>query len=341
MDTKKEYGFGPMTRLFQKTDLDPKFILALKALLIYILVIYRGIFLDPFDKFPFLPFVPFLDHIPSMFYTIAIAILFLSIISVLLKKGNYRILSLLSGFIILSLILSSKTFFSNSLTFVACLLILIGLYRDSTYIFRIQIALLYIGAAANKMVDPDWWNGYYFDFFLRDIFNVALYQSIIPDGNLLVAKGLGIATIFIESFLGIAVLIPRITRLTILIGLSFHFVMLAVTSGQLSVLFFFIMSAAFLLISDIKFKPIHIYHHSSFTLRLVSFFDLSESFIFKKRENQSFSVIINNHTYTRYKGMVRIICSPQSLASVFFIAILYDRIDVVLKKMIISVFPFL
>lgn len=326
MDIKKELGFGLKTKLFQNSELSPRVILSLKALLLYVLFIHRGIFLYLPGRLPYLPFLTFLDVLPSYFFSFAIALLFLCILAVLFKKGNYQILSLTSGIILLILIFSSKLVFSNSLTFVACLLVLIGLVREDAYIFRIQISLLYLGAAINKMFDPDWWNGHYFDFFLRDVFDVSFYQSGISSENLTVAKTLGIAAVFSEFIFGIIVLIPKLTRATIILGLIFHGAMLVVTSGQLSVRFLYIMSAAFLLISNINLNSMTVFHRSRILAGIWSYLDLSDSLESKIQQEKSFSVTVDGKTYLGNKAAIKLLLSSQFLLFLYFTAIIFYMI---------------
>jgi len=319
MDNKKDPGYGRKIKLFLNSKLSPHVIIAHKALLLYILITYRRLLLSPFDRFPFLPFISCLDAVPSVIFTGFIFILFGSIFASILKIANYRLVSLISGSIVIILILSSKTLFSNSLTFTACLLILIGLYRKKDYLFRIQISLLYIGASTNKMIDPDWWNGIYFDFFFRDIFNVDFYQSWVPENIFAVAKSFGIATIFTELSLGIAVLIPRITRNTIIFGLLFHASILVITSGQLSKIFFYIMCAGYLLISKINIQPLKLSYKSNALLKFVRYLDPSDSIILGNQTNDKFILQTNNGNYYGIKGVMRLFFSKQVLISAFFL----------------------
>lgn len=217
----KKPGAGLKTMLFHKPELPGKIIIALKALILFVIIIQLRFLIMPLFGLPYLPFLDSLDALPPLFYTFITVILIFSSLLILFKKGNYLTLSLISGLIILFYILSSKPLFGNSTTFIACLLVLIGLFRGGSALFRIQISLLYLGAAINKMFAPDWWNGMYFDFFLRDVFDVDLYQSWISKENMLIAKGLGITTIFSEFLLGVIVLIPKLTRLTIVYRFDF------------------------------------------------------------------------------------------------------------------------
>lgn len=319
MDTGTKPGYGRKIKQFLSRDLPPHLIIAHKALFLYVLVTYGGLIYTPFDGFPFLPFIPLLDVIPSIVYTALILLLFVSIFSSFLKIVNYRLLSLVSGFIILFLILSSKNFFSNSLTFVSCLLILIGFYREKDYLFRIQIALLYIGASTNKMIDPDWWNGNYFDFFFREIFDVNLYQAWVPDNSLALSKSFGIATVFTELCLGIAVLIPKITRPTIVIGMLFHASMLVITSGRLSNIFFYIMGAAFLVISRVDMQSIYLTHKNNILPRIISYLDPSDSIIVNNQHTNRFTLQSGDQTLTGLKAFTKLLLSKQVLSSAFFI----------------------
>ncbi|MDX1640190.1 MAG: hypothetical protein R3220_00740 [Balneolaceae bacterium] len=263
-----------------------------------------------------------MDSVPSFVFSTAIAILTLSVLAVIFKKGNYQVLSLISGLIILLLIVSSKPLFSNSLTFVACLLVLIGLVRDDSFIFRLQISFLYIGAAMNKWFDPDWWNGHYFDFFLRDVFDVGLYQTWISTDHLAIAKALGITTIFSEMLLAVIVLVPKLTRLTIIIGLIFHGGMLVITSGQLSVRFLYIMSAAFLLISKLKLKPLQVASRSAFLTGLLTYMDLSDSVTSKTHSEETLLITAEGNRYTGRKAWNQLLLSKQFLLHTYFLGII-------------------
>lgn len=332
----KKPGLGLKTTLFHKPKLPGKIIIALKALILFVIIIQLRFLIMPLFGLPYLPFLDFLDALPPLFYTFITVILIFSSLLILFKKGNYLTLSLISGLIILFYILSSKPLFGNSTTFIACLLVLIGLFRGGSALFRIQISLLYLGAAINKMFAPDWWNGMYFDFFLRDVFDVSIYQSWISKENMLVAKGLGIATIFSEFLLGVIVLIPKLTRLTIVIGLIFHAGMLVITSGQLSVRFLYIMSAAFLLISNVKIKPISLEHRSMFLATFLKYLDLSDSITITKQGERSFTIIIDEVTYRGWEALRKLFLSSQFLLSFYFLSILLYMVAPILSNKLFS-----
>ncbi len=339
MDTEKKPGFGRMMRFFQNTDLPPHIVISLKALLLYVLFIHPGLFIVSVTGLPFLPFLRFLDNVPFFVFSFAAGVLLISILLVFLRKGNYQLLSLLSGLIILLIIFSSKNQFSNSLTFVACLLVLIGFYRGKTTIFRVQISLLYLGAAVNKIFDPDWWNGKFFDYFFREIFNVSLYNSYVPADDLTVAASFGIAVILTECLLGIIVLKPGLTRLTIILGLMFHGGMLMITSGILSVRFFYIMSTAYLMISGLDIKTVHINHKSGVIARLLSYPDLSDSVIHARQNEKSLTVRIENSIWKGKKALQKILFSYQYLFFLFFVLLIAHMINLsIFKRIILNVF---
>lgn len=336
MEDLRKPGSGLKITLFNKPAIPGKIIVALKALILFVVIIQHRFIITSFSGLPFLPFLNFLDSLPPIFYTFTTTILILSCLSVLLKIGNYLNLSLLTGLIILFYIVSSKPLFGNSTTFLACLLILIGFYKGDSTLFRVQLSLLYLGAAVNKLFNPDWWNGMYFDFFLREVFNVTLYQSWISTDNLAVAKILGITTILSEFFLGFIVLIPKLTRLTILTGLIFHGGMLVFTSGELSVRFLYIMSAAFLLISNVKIKPIRIEQRSKFFSQLLRYFDLSDSLTVKNCKKNSFQVTINSNSYKGRQAYTKLFLSTQFMLSYYFLGIILYMISGMVHNKIIS-----
>lgn len=333
-----KFGFGQMQSLFPKTDLIPRQIFVLKLLLIYVLLVHRGIFVKAFNHFPYLPFIPFLDAVPSFVFTILIGILLTNIIASLFNLGSYRWLIFLSGLILLILIASSKPLFSNSLIFVACLLILIGLAGKSSALFRIQIFFLYLGAAINKLMDPDWLNGRYFDYFFREVFELEIYASWVQTGELKVAIVLSVVTIFCELLLGILVLIPRFTRFMIVLGICFHGGMLVLTSGELSARFLYIMSAAYLLISGLRFQYVRIHSYPEWLSRLLRFYDFSDTVVNFRAEEKP------KPSFTRVKSLCKndalgtLFRSRQFLLQLYFLAILcYLVYPFVVNKIILPI----
>lgn len=310
-----------MTNITTKTDLPVVVIVAGKALLLYVFLYHSGLVKVRSYDLPFLPFLGFLDPVPAFVYTLASFALLTAVFAPFILKDYYRPLCLLAGIIILFFIISSKLIFSNSLTFVACLLILIGLYRDNSYTFRIQISLIYLGAGINKFFTPDWWNGNYMDYFLREIYNVSIYSTFVPGDQLMAAAFLGIVVIGIELLLALTVLFPKYTKFTISLGLIFHGGMLIITQGALSVRFFYIMSAAFLLISNLRINPISITQNSKILHILYKYLDLTDTLTPYLDRKKQFSICLEEKIYTGKDAAVKLLLSRQSFIFFLFASI--------------------
>ena len=115
---------------------------------------------------PFLPFVSVFDRIgnPAGFRT-ALQILFLVGSAGLLFNRRVRLASFVVGATILVGIASSRIYWANNTFFAGAFLTLIGLYASerSVWLLRAQVALIYFGAALNKVLDPDWLSGQFFE----------------------------------------------------------------------------------------------------------------------------------------------------------------------------------
>ncbi len=323
MDIKKEHGTGRKTKFITKSDLPVEAIVAVKALLLYVFFVHYGMVKPGAYDLPFLPFMGILNAIPSFVYQLASIALLAAVLVPFVVKDFYRESAFIAGIIILFFIFSSKPIFSNSLTFTACLLVLIGLYRGTSYLFRIQISILFLGAGLNKLFTSDWWNGRYIDHFMRDIYNVGLYHSYVPEEMLTIAVLIGISVIFTELLLALFVLIPRYTRLTIYLGLLFFGGMLLVTKGTLSLRFFYLMSVAFLLISSLQMNHITIIQRSGFFAVLIKFLDLSDAIKSVVKLRTGLTITTDHHTYTGKKALTKLLLSKQFIMSVYFLSLIF------------------
>lgn len=240
-------------------DLPEHIVVSLRLLSIYVLVVFSGLIYNLFNaNYPYIPFVRYLDVLsPKVFSTVCVTILLLSLGSIFLKY-RLRLCSFLAGLSLIVVIISSKPVFSNTLLFTSCLFILTAFYNGKdNWLIRIQLFLVYFGAGINKLFIKDWWGGHYFDYFLREVYNVPIYSSFIQEGELMLASSLGICVIVIEILLAVLSLMPQRAELLYIIGFLFHLVMLIVTRGQLSLNFLYLISLSyFMLIKPLTFKTI-------------------------------------------------------------------------------------
>lgn len=226
---------------------DRKHLVAARVLVLLLFGFGWGVWNFTLDRLPFLPFIPALDYMPNLLFGV-LSQTFIVIFSLgVWFKYQVRLSSFVLGLVILFMILSSKPLYSTSMVFTSCLFIIMGLGEKGNQLVRIQLAIVYLAAGMNKLLDPDWWNGTYFHFFSTEIFGLAHYEmisSLMPD-KLILAKFLGVVTILIEVLLGLMFVLSRGIRVPIVIGLLFHVSMLIFTLGQLSVVYFYLMCVAY------------------------------------------------------------------------------------------------
>jgi hypothetical protein len=250
---------------------------------------------------PFLPFIEGLNLLRGQLWLFSLLDWLYWIALVMVFVGiRYRFFSLILGVLVFFSIISSKPLFSNSFLYSGCILFLIGMYRPGMdWIFRVQIALLYLGAGLNKLLDPDWLSGQYFDFFFSEPYRNDLYlklSSLIPGRGL--AVFFSYATIFAELSFGIWALLQKRRILLVLFINFFHISMLLLTAGELSYIFFFLMAvSSYLLLPWEEMKGATVaYNQNS---RLFSFFrqaDFDRYFHWNSFDKQLFAFEIQKNS---------------------------------------------
>ncbi len=198
---------------------------------------------------PFLPFLPVFDRIgaPEGFRA-ALQILFLLGSAALLLNRRVRLASLVVGATILVGIAASRIYWANNTFFCGAILTLIGLHSSerSVWLLRVQVALIYFGAGLNKLLDPDWLSGRFFEHWTFVNLGHDLYMraaALLPPMAL--STFMGWATIATELSLAAGFAVQRLWPLAIWLGILFHAAM-TVFSGITFVLFFYVAPAAYL-----------------------------------------------------------------------------------------------
>ncbi len=201
---------------------------------------------------PFLPFLPGLDRLPGAAFRLGLQFLFLAAALALLFNRSVRLSSLVLGLTILLAVVSSKAYYGNNKTFCGAMLFLIGLHVPgrSPWPLRLQMVIVYFGAGLNKLLDPDWQSGLFFQHWAADRLHHSLYLTVAPLlPDLVLAKFFCFATILIELSLSIAFLFPRLYPLGIWGNLLFQSSLMFFT-GSTFTMFFYAMTAAGLAFVD-------------------------------------------------------------------------------------------
>jgi predicted DCC family thiol-disulfide oxidoreductase YuxK/uncharacterized membrane protein YphA (DoxX/SURF4 family) len=162
---------------------------------------------------PFLPFLEIFDALPpELFQHTLQATLVFGSLGLLFTK-RIRTFATLTGIAILFAVLSSRAYYGNNKTFVALLLVLAALSSQTgpPRLLQWQLALVYLGAGLNKLLDLDWQSGQFFHHWATDRLQNPAYiwlSAQLPP--LAAAKFLCWLTIATELALAIMILIPRL-----------------------------------------------------------------------------------------------------------------------------------
>lgn len=189
---------------------------------------------------PFLPLVPWLR--PPHPELVQAFLQFGATAAALLLLGNRRTRTCaiaLGGMVFFSL-LATRGEYRNSKFFVACILILIGLYagRKSLALLRAQFVLVYLGSGLNKLLDVDWRSGQYFDYWQSEILGNAAWEAVSDRfPPLFLGQAAGWVGIVTELVLGIALAFPPLTSVVVAAATVFHAVSVMMAGTTFGIFF--------------------------------------------------------------------------------------------------------
>lgn len=228
----------------------PAVLLAAKLLVVYAL---SGMWRHGFDA-PFLPFAEWLEApaVAAAWPWILGGLFWAGAVSVL---GNLRPRAGMAaaGAALTLDILASRVRFSNSELLFGVLLIVFSLTEReerARWLVRGQLALVYGGAAINKLLAEDWRNGRFFAHWAGEVLGLEWYLRLDTALSGGASWFLGWFTIGLELVLAVLALRPSATRAWVVLGLGFHAGMLVFTGGMISWVFLFLMAAGFLALAD-------------------------------------------------------------------------------------------
>jgi hypothetical protein len=153
-------------------------------------------------------------------------------------------------------IASSRLYYSNNRLYFALLLLIIALYdrRIGTRILRYQLAVLYAGAAANKLLQADWRDGAFVQNWLPHYFSGYKHiADALP--HMLLSGALGWIAILTEVTLVVLVLIPRFVPTAAWLGLAYHTGLTTVT-GHTFGMFWYAMLATYVMLMPWPAAPV-------------------------------------------------------------------------------------
>ena len=176
---------------------------------------------------PFLPFFPWLDQMRSQgsWFGHGLHLMFLVGAAAVLLNVRPRIGCLLTGAAILLWQFGVMPEFRNHIFICGCLLFLAGCHGRTAdpWLIRWQFALIYAGAATNKLLQADWWTGQFLVTWLTAELPAAGFRhasKLVPP--LLLAKLLSWFTMVAEVALAVCFCRRQRVRPAVWIVLLLH-----------------------------------------------------------------------------------------------------------------------
>ncbi|MBL8233901.1 MAG: DUF393 domain-containing protein [Bryobacterales bacterium] len=208
---------------------------------------------------PFLPFIPGLDRLfdPRLFQKTLQTVFVFSAASLILNRWP-RVSCLLLGGSMLLGVLASRAYYGNNKTFCALMLILAGLQsRNADHVLlRWQVAIVYGGAALNKLLDADWQSGQFFEHWAGERLKQPLFLWLNPMlPPLLLGKLMCWTTVGLELGASLLLLVRRWNKA----GACFSIVLqsgILLFTGSTFTMFFYAMQAAMLVVLPWPPKPL-------------------------------------------------------------------------------------
>jgi hypothetical protein len=223
------------------TDLPTNLTVLVKVLALVLLIVNHVRILPD----PWLPFIPGIDAIPPLLFQRTIQVVFVVSALAILFNRRIRLFSVLLGATMLLAVVSSKAYYGNNKAFCGLMLLLAGLYKRGTPNFlQWQLAITYFGAGLNKLLDPDWHSGVFFENWavnrLQQPWFIAA-NSVLPP--FVAAKLMCWVTIATELGIVPLLFIRKYFHWAVILNLLFQSSLLLFT-GTTFTLFFYSMAAA-------------------------------------------------------------------------------------------------
>jgi hypothetical protein len=227
---------------FRDKELPVELLILVKVLALVVLLVNHARILPD----PWLPFVPGIDRLPGALFQRTLQVLFVTCALAILFNRRVRLASLIMGSTMLLAVVSSKAYYGNNKTFCGLMFFLTGLYvpRQRPWALQTQLGITYFGAGLNKLLDPDWHSGIFFENWavhrLRQPWYIGL-DSVLPP--MLLGRFMCWMTVVTELAVVPAIFMPRLQYWAVCANILFQSGLMLFT-GTTFTLFFYSMSAA-------------------------------------------------------------------------------------------------
>jgi hypothetical protein len=199
-------------------------------------------------------------------------------------------------------------------TYVACLFLVISMSGHATgpWLARMQVVMLYAGATIHKVLDPDWWNGRYFETLMIARHQHSLYSyaaAQLPPLSL--STSMGVVTILTEAAIVACLLRRRWYVPGVLLGVFFHSVMVLLMGQTFGPFYAAIMVSYVAFLSwpeRLELSPGR-FVSASWSKRLLAAIDPDR--LWTVRESASFAVTAGDRRYSGLSAVRKmVVASP-------------------------------
>jgi|GEM_PF-6261548 len=281
-----------------------------------------------------LPLISIFEHnLPSSTYFIIWQILFAASSLAVFLNWKTREFLLTNGLLLILAILMNELCYSNNLVFAACLLITFSVSNRFYNWVPIQLSIVYFGAFIDKLWFEQWRNGDFMTAYFPHNRILVHLQPIFSYHFSIMA--MTYSTLVIELLLAILILIPKIRKYCLLLGLCFHFSTIVFMHN------FFGIYIVAILISYLSLINTTINLNQELSLsRLTDYIkSVSAGLKDKKKKEMWYQFNLNHHTFRNYKAVfISIISNPYLYAILtIFLTFNYIYINILLLFVIIVI----
>lgn len=229
LNLQKSSKFAPWR--FEQSEIAPNLLLMCKLLILIMIAYQYPIKLQD----PYIPFIPALDYfntIPGVFKSIVLSGFIVSTLAIFCNI-KIRIACFVLGIVIMLEQIASQPGFKNHVFVCGCFFILTSFTKkgeDYKLLFW-QLALIYLGAFINKVLDPDWHSGAFMHNWLQNARENSPYifvSQLLPENWFAII--LSYSALLSEGLLGILLFFKKYRKYTFWIILLFHTVLYSFTA---------------------------------------------------------------------------------------------------------------
>jgi len=228
-----------------------------------------------------------------------------------------RLFCIILGITLLIVALSSIISYRNGKVFCGFILLLSGLHKkgETPWLLRLQVGIVYFGSGLNKLFEPDWLSGQYFEHWMHHIMThpkyILMASWLRP---MTLSKTTSWLSIVIEFFICFGLFSRRYFILAAWTGILFHLGSILLTWTDFGIFGAAILSSYLVFIQwpdKININYNARTKHHNLLKKIFRSIDFDDRFIWEADSTKKLSVKINQNFYTGFIALKKcILYSP-------------------------------